>query len=116
MCTLNLHVDDVVVVLDALLNLTAVNSWVGGPQLRDLDASVCGSHGVANQMNPVQVALADTHLSFQGYEDGCDFFFGDEAPFDTMKQGGDGGSSWVWDGVVLHEKQKHHSLPICFLS
>lgn len=59
--------DDVVAVLDAVLNLTAVDSCVTGPQLRYLDANICRSHGVAHQMNSVQVALTDKHLSFQGH-------------------------------------------------
>lgn len=100
--------DVVVVVLDAVLNLTAVDSRVTGPQVRYLDAGVCRGRGVAQQVNPVQVALADTHLSFQSHQDGRDLFFGDEAPFDAVREGSDGGSSWVWDSVVLHGKQ-HHS-------
>lgn len=64
-------------------------------------------------MNSVQVAFGDSHLSFQGYQNSCDFFFGDKAPFDTMRKGSDGGSSRVWGSVVLHEKQQHHlSLPL----
>lgn len=65
--TLNLHMDDVVVVLDAVLDLTAVDSCVTGPQPRYFDARIGRSRGVSHQMNSVQVVLANAHLSFQGH-------------------------------------------------
>lgn len=100
--------DDVTVVLDAVLNFTAVDSGVAGPQPRYLDAGVRRRHRVAHQVNSVQVALADTHLSLQGHEDRRDFVFGDAAPFDAMRKGSDGGSPRVWDSVVL----QHHNSDI----
>lgn len=105
--TLNLHLDDVVAVLDAVLDLTAVESCVTGPQLGYLDAGVRGSRGVAHQVNSVLEALADEHLSLHGHQDHFDVFFGDEAPFDAMSEGSDGGSSRVWDRVVLYVGYKN---------
>lgn len=103
--------DDVVVVLDAVLDLTAIHARVTGPQLGNLDAGVRWGSGVSHQVNSVQVTLGDTHLTFQGHEDGRDFFFCDEAPLDAMSEGGDGGSSRVWDGVVLHGTQQQQPSP-----
>lgn len=100
--TLNVHVSNVVAVLDAMLNLTAVGPRITGPQLRQLDGSICGGSRVAQQVNPVQIALPKMDLSFQGHEDSRDSFFGHMAPFDAMRKGCNGGSPRVWDGVVLY--------------
>lgn len=100
--TLNVHVSGVVAVLDAVLNLTAVGSRVAGPQLRQLDGSILGGSRVAQQVNPVQIALANADLTFQGHQDSRDSFFGHMAPFDAMRKGCNGGSPGVWDGVVLY--------------
>lgn len=102
--TLDLYVDNVVVVLDAMLYFAAEDTRITGTELRYLDAPVCGSHGVAHQVNSVQVVLTDTHLSLQSHQDGGDFFFGDVAPLDAMSKWSNCGSPWVWDCVVLHYK------------
>lgn len=104
--TLNLHMDDVVAVLDAALNLAAKRPRVTGAQLRYHDGSICRVPGVAQQLNSVQVTLADSHLPLQGHQDGCDFLFGDKAPLDAMRKRDDGWGSGVWDSVVLHGEQR----------
>lgn len=103
--TLNVHVNNVVVVLDAMLNLAAVGPRVTGSQLRQLYGSICRGSGVGQQVDSVQIALTDQDLSFQGHEDGRDFFFGHMAPFDAMRKGCNGGSPRVWDCVVLYIQQ-----------
>ena len=105
--TLNVNMDDVVVVLDAVLNLTPIHSCVSGMQITYLDASICWGLRVAQQVNSVQVALADVHLSLQSHQDGRDLFFGDKAPFNAMRTGSNGGSSRIWDGVVLRWKKQY---------
>lgn len=117
--TLDLDMDDVMTVLDVVLNLTAIHSCVTGTQLRYPDASISWASRISRQLNSVPVVLRDTHPSLQGNEDSWDIFFGDEAPFDAMRQRRDGGSSRVFNSVVLRKRKPFHHqlvswLHLCF--
>lgn len=99
--TLNLDVHDAVVVLDVMLNLTAIHSRVTGTQLRYPDASVCRGPRISYQLDSVLVVLSDMHFPPLGNNDGCGLFFSHKAPFDPMRQGGNGGSARVVNSVIL---------------
>lgn len=96
-----MDVHKVIGVLDAALNFTAIHSCVTGMQLRYPDAGVTWSLGVALQLNSVQIIFTDAYLSLQKHNNGCDLFFCDMAPFNTIGKGVDGGSTRVFNSVVL---------------
>ena len=89
------------VVLDAMLNLAAVDARVVRAQLGHLDAGVAGGRGVAHHLNSVQVVGVDAHLSLHRYEYRGDFLLGDAAPFDAMGERCNGRCSWVVDSEIL---------------
>lgn len=104
--TLDLYVNNVVVVLNTMLHFTTEDTGIAGTELRYLDAHVGGIGGVLHKVNPVQVVLTNTHLSLQGDEDRGDFFFGDMAPLDAVRKWRNRGSPRVWDCIILHNKKQ----------
>ena len=108
--TLHLDADRVVVVLQAVQHLAAVDARVAGPQLRHLDGGVGGHQRVVDHGHAVQVLRLHRHLAPGGHQDGGDLLGGDVGPLDAVgewRHRGAGGSRLL-GGRVLEVAWDHH--------
>lgn len=84
LCTLNLDVDGVVVILNAMHHLTAIGARVPGAQLCHLHGNIGGDGGVVDEVDPIQVVRLHPDLAIRGHQDEGHLALVDVAPLDAV--------------------------------